>query len=131
MLKKLVRQGCISEGFLCGSHQPKVLIHQTFQQLTAAFISGMAYRVCVCYMCNGDSIGVPVGGGARSPIEWQPVIASPPVHKDGRATDSCFALIGAHLCDILIVDDWMTGCFCISTPVKHLNVVERGMVACS
>ena len=32
--------GCISEGFLPGSHQPKVLIHQTFWQLTAAFISG-------------------------------------------------------------------------------------------
>ena len=26
LLKKLVRLGCISEGFLCGSHQPKVLI---------------------------------------------------------------------------------------------------------
>ena len=40
MLKKLGRLGCISEGFVPGSHQPKVLIHQTFQQLTAAFISG-------------------------------------------------------------------------------------------
>ena len=64
-------------------------------------------------MCKGDSIGVPVGRGAQSPFECQAVIASPPVHKDGRATDSCFALFEAHQCGVLIVDDWMTGCFCI------------------
>ena len=29
LLKKLVQLGCISNGFLCGSHQPKVLIHLT------------------------------------------------------------------------------------------------------
>ena len=39
LLKKLVWLGCISEGFLCGSHQPKVLIHKSFRQLTAPFIS--------------------------------------------------------------------------------------------
>ena len=45
--------------------------------------------------------------GARSPIEWQPVIASPQSSsKDGRATDSCFALIGAHQCGVLMVDVW-------------------------
>ena len=36
----------IIEGFLCGSHQPKGLIHQTFRQLTAAFISGNGCRKC-------------------------------------------------------------------------------------
>ena len=60
------------------------------------------------------SIGVPVGRGAQSPIEWQLVITSPQSsNKDGRATDSCFVLIGAHQCGVLMVDGWMTGCFCI------------------
>ena len=54
---------------------------------------------------NYTSIGVSVGGGTRSPIEWQPVIASPQSsNKDGRATDSCFTLIGAHQCGVLMVD---------------------------
>ena len=45
------------------------------------------------------------------------VIASPQSSsKDGRATDSCFALIGAHQHGVLMVDGWMTGCFC-----NHLN----------
>ena len=40
-----------TEGFLCRSHQPKVLIHQTFRQLTAAFISGNGLQsVCVLYV---------------------------------------------------------------------------------
>ena len=46
-LKKLGKLGCIYEGFLCGSHQPKVLIHQTFQQLTAAFISGNGLQIAL------------------------------------------------------------------------------------
>ena len=42
------------------------------------------------------------------------MIASPQSsNKNGRATDSCFTLIGAHQCGVLMVDGWMTGCFCI------------------
>ena len=45
--------------------------------------------------------------GARSPIEWQPVIASPQLtNYNGRATHSCFALIEAHQCGVLMVDGW-------------------------
>ena len=63
---------------------------------------------------NYTSVGVSVGRGVRSRIERQPVITSPQSSKkDGRATDSCFALMGAHQCGILMVDGWMTGCFCI------------------
>ena len=51
LLKKIVRLGCIAEGFLRGSHQPKVLIHQTLRKLTAAFISGSGLKsVCVCVL---------------------------------------------------------------------------------
>ena len=50
LLKKLVQLGCISEGFLCGSHQPKVLTHKTFWQLTTAFISGNGLQ-SVCVIC--------------------------------------------------------------------------------
>ena len=39
--------------------------------------------------------------------------------KDGRATDSCFALIGAHQCGILMVDDdcyiWTSCTVCIAS----------------
>ena len=60
---------------------------------------------------NYTSIGVTVGSGARSPIDQQPVIASPQSsnYTMERDTDSCFALIGAHQCGILMVDGWMTG----------------------
>ena len=43
--------------------------------------------------------------GGRSPIEMA-TKQSPPRHpnKDGRATDSCFALVGAHhQCGVLMV----------------------------
>ncbi len=35
-----------------------------------------------------------------------------PIHptKDGRGTDSCFALIGAHQCGVLMGRCQMTGC---------------------
>ena len=39
------------EGFLCGSHQSNILLHQTFWQLTAVSSVIMAYRVCVCVIC--------------------------------------------------------------------------------
>ena len=54
-LKKLVRLGCITEGLLHGSRQQKVLIHQTFWQLIAAFISGNGLQsVCVLNVCWGQ-----------------------------------------------------------------------------
>ena len=41
----------VTLGFLSGSRQPKVLIYQTFRQLTAAFISGNGlHSVCVCVL---------------------------------------------------------------------------------
>lgn len=45
------------------------------------------------------------GKGPKS-FWWQPVIASPVDHptKDRIATDSCFSLIGAHQCGILMVN---------------------------
>ena len=44
-------------------------------------------------------------GGGTKPYLWQPVIASPShPTKDGRATDSCFTLIGAHQCGVLMVN---------------------------
>ena len=50
-----------------------------------------------------DTFGYPVASAQQSCL--QPVIASPQSSsKDGRATDSCFALIGAHECDVLMGD---------------------------
>ena len=57
------------------------------------------------YTTIGVSVGGGGGGGAQSPIKWQSVIASPQsFNNDGRATDSCFTLIGAHQCGVLLVD---------------------------
>ena len=55
---------------------------------------------------NYTSTGVSVGGGggeARSPIEWQPVTPQSS-SIDGGATDSCFTLIGAHQCSVVVFD---------------------------
>ena len=46
---------------------------------------------------------------------------SHPTNKDGRATDSCFALIGAHQCGILMVGAWWLAAS-ISTPSETLVV---------
>ena len=46
--------------------------------------------------CIGES-------GDQSPIELATRIASSsPPTKDGRASDSCFVLIGTHQCDVLM-----------------------------
>ena len=36
--------------------------------------------------------------------QWLPLPPHQSLNKDGRATDSCFALIGVHQCNILMVD---------------------------
>ena len=58
--------------------------------------------------------GYPVASAQQSCL--QPVIASPQSSsKDGRATDSCFALIGAHQCGVLMADvGWLAAS--VSTP---------------
>ena len=43
------------------------------------------------------------GGGEPHPMDWEPVIASPVISKNGnRDTESCFALIGANQCGVLM-----------------------------
>ena len=78
LLKKLVQLGCISEGFLCGSHQPKVLIHQTFQQLTAAFISGNGLQ-SVCVVCVKVTAN----------DEWDKIKLKLDIGKTGRTLTQC------------------------------------------
>ena len=52
LLKKLVRLGCISKGFLCGSHQPEVFdFTRRFGSSLLPSSVVMAYRVCVCVIC--------------------------------------------------------------------------------
>ena len=53
LLKKLVQLGCISEGFRRRSHQPKVLIHQTFQQLTTSGLQSVCVT-CVRVTSNDE-----------------------------------------------------------------------------
>ena len=54
-------------------------------------------------------------GGAQSPIEWQPVIASrQSSNKDGRATDSCPSLLDYSVKVI-------TGCHSIGLCAPYLE----------
>ena len=54
---------------------------------------------------NYTSIGVSVGRGTRRSFDFATSDHIPQSsYKDERATDSCFALIGAHQCGILMVD---------------------------
>ena len=50
--------------------------------------------------------------------------------KDGRATDSCFALVGAHQCGVLMVEGRMTGCFYVH-PSEALMVSAEAVEAIS
>ena len=50
--------------------------------------------------------------------------------KDGRATDSCFALVGAHQCGVLMVERRMTGCFYVH-PSEALMVSAEAVEAIS
>ena len=44
-----------------------------------------------------------LGDGDSVLLSRDPVVASPVIpNKDGRATDSCFALVGAHQCCVLL-----------------------------
>ena len=60
--------------------------------------------------------------GTVTPSYWpETVIASPVIpNKDGIATDSCFTLIGAHQCGVLMgVLGCLVGCLCINHQCKH------------
>ena len=44
------------------------------------------------------------GWGAKALLSWQPVITYPShPNKDGRATDSCFSLVGAHQVSSILI----------------------------
>ena len=71
---------------------------------------------------------------ARGPKSYfqQPVIASPVIQQKGwRATDSCFALIGAHQCGVLMDEFWMTWLFLYPPQVKHLCFQQKQIEAIS
>ena len=58
-----------------------------------------------------------------TPSYWpETVIASTVIPtKNERATDSCFTLIGAHQCGVLMgVSGCLVGCLCINHQCKHL-----------
>ena len=48
--------------------------------------------------------------------------------KDGRTTDSCFALVVAHQYGVVMVKCRMTGCFCIH-PGEVLMVLAEALEA--
>ena len=54
------------------------------------------------------------------------MVASPVIpNKDGRATDSCFALVGAHQCGVLLeVMGWQAAY--VSTTSTRLVVSDKG-----
>ena len=56
LLKKLVRLGCISEGFSSWNLPTKGFwFTRRFSSSLLPSKGVMAYRVCMCYMCKGDS----------------------------------------------------------------------------
>ena len=66
------------------------------------------------------------GRGGNSTLftgnQWSPPQSSQT--KDGRATDSCFALVGAHQCGVLMdVLGWLTDC--VSTASARLVVSSK------
>ena len=60
-------------------------------------------------------------GGLKSYL-WQPLIASQVIQQtDGRATDSCFGLIGPRQCGVLmVIAGWLVAS--VSTPNRTLVV---------
>ena len=76
------------------------------------------------HTCGVRSIKIdPWPGGPKSYL-WQPVImiTFPVVQQtDGRATDSCFSLIGPRQCGILMVlAGWLAAIYNVSTPSRTL-----------
>ena len=82
------------------------------KKMTLWYLSGMTNGSSHWILRQPDQVSITdtMARGTRGPI-WDP--------KDGRATDSCFAVIGAHQCGVLMVepDDWLL----LNPPqVKHL-----------
>ena len=92
---------------------------QLYEQdiLTLRYISNHWVHRPACY--GSSSVNMSLRG--QSHIEYQPVITSPGGHpnKDGRSTDSCFALMRVHQ-SCLPMDGRMTNATTVYTPpVKH------------
>ena len=81
------------------------------------------YPETACFTVNRLSR---LGDGESVLLSRDPVVASPVIpNKDGRATDSCFALVGAHQCGVLLeVMGWLAAY--VSTTSTRVVVSNKG-----